>query len=330
MRKDVIGNMWDQQSRQNWTAYNRAQTTEFNQFDILLKDILENVDESQYKFGRPSLSLRDVLFCCVKKVYSQMSCRRSKGMLDNAAGKNLIGKSPNYTATSKLLSKKKTTAILSHLIMLSALPLKDFEEHFSVDSSGFRLTNFTPYFGDKHKVEMKHDWLKLHMCIGTHTNIITSVRITDQNGADMKEFGYLVRSTARKFKIKELSADKGYSSRKSYEIVDKIGGQALIPFKINATGKSKGSPIYHKMYHYFKFHQPEFMARYHQRSNIESTFFMLKKKFGDSLKSRNKTAQVNELLCKVLAHNLCVLLEESQESGINPDLGNNKEGRSDE
>ena len=36
--------------------------------------------------------------------------------------------------------------------------------------------------------------------------------------------------------------------------------------------------------------------------------------------SRADAAQVNELLCKVLCHNLCVLIQSMYELGIEPDL----------
>lgn len=43
---------------------------------------------------------------------------------------------------------------------------------------------------------------------------------------------------------------------------------------------------------------------------------MIKGKFGDALRSKTDTAQVNEALCKVLAHNLCVLIASIFELGI--------------
>ncbi|MCI4372584.1 MAG: hypothetical protein L3K02_02935 [Thermoplasmata archaeon] len=42
----------------------------------------------------------------------------------------------------------------------------------------------------------------------------------------------------------------------------------------------------------------------------------MKKKLGETLGSKDPTAQVNELLCKVLAHNITVLIHESFERGI--------------
>ena len=62
------------------------------------------------------------------------------------------------------------------------------------------------------------------------------------------------------------------------------------------------------------------MECYHKRSNVETTFSMIKAKFGDSLRSKTKTAQINEALCKVLAHNLCCLIQSMFELEIKPDF----------
>ncbi len=43
---------------------------------------------------------------------------------------------------------------------------------------------------------------------------------------------------------------------------------------------------------------------------------MIKAKFGGSVKSKSPIAQVNEVLCKVLAHNICVLISSFYELGI--------------
>lgn len=60
------------------------------------------------------------------------------------------------------------------------------------------------------------------------------------------------------------------------------------------------------------------MKHYHKRSNVESAFNMVKMKFGDKLKSKNRLAQQNELLCKFIAHNIVVLIHEMYELGIVP------------
>jgi len=47
---------------------------------------------------------------------------------------------------------------------------------------------------------------------------------------------------------------------------------------------------------------------------------MIESKFGSSIRSKSATAMVNEVLCKVLCHNLCVLVQSIYELGIEPEF----------
>jgi len=97
------------------------------------------------------------------------------------------------------------------------------------------------------------------------------------------------------------------------------GAVPYIPFKSNATG-GNGPSLWKKFYHYFNFKQEEFSEHYHARSNVETVFSMVKGKFGSSVRSKDRTAQVNELYCKFLCHNLCVLIASIYELGIEPEF----------
>lgn len=70
------------------------------------------------------------------------------------------------------------------------------------------------------------------------------------------------------------------------------------------------------MFFYSQFRKDEFFAHYHKRSNVESTFSAIKRKFGDSVRSRSDAAQVNEVLGKILAHNIVVNIHVQCELGI--------------
>ncbi|MGI6589479.1 MAG: IS5 family transposase [Candidatus Iainarchaeum sp.] len=302
---------------QAWNTYNQAQQKEVEQFDVLLKDLLENVEEPSYEFGRPTLSKQETLFCAIKKVYSQMSSRRAKGLFNQANEKEFIKKSPHFNAVSKLLNEEETEAILENLILLSAQPLKSVETSFAVDSSGFRTTTFNSYCQDKHGANKKHKYMKAHILVGTKTNIICSAKVTDEYSADCPEFKGLIQQL-NNYNIQEVSADKAYSSRDNLSLVNNLGAVPFIPFKSNATGKPRGkSHIWRKMFNYFQYNQEEFLEHYHKRSNVETTFHMIKSKLGDSLKSKNETAQKNELLCKLIAHNIIVLISETSQIKLN-------------
>jgi transposase len=80
-------------------------------------------------------------------------------------------------------------------------------------------------------------------------------------------------------------------------------------------GRRRLAPQRANLFHY---RREEFLEHYHQRSAVESAFSMMKAKFGSSVRSKSEQGQVNEVLCKVLAHNVCVVIRAMHELGIEP------------
>ncbi len=138
----------------------------------------------------------------------------------------------------------------------------------------------------------------------------------------MKKFIPLAEDTNRNFKIRDFCADKGYLSAKHFELIKDFGGQAFIPFKKNTSGRgaSNGRSYFKSAFKFFKAHKEEYLKHYHKRSNIESCFSMIKRKFGNNVKCKKETSQDNEILAKVLAHNICVLVQELFLNDINLDF----------
>jgi transposase len=114
----------------------------------------------------------------------------------------------------------------------------------------------------------------------------------------------------------EIAADKAYSNRDNLHTAMFHGATPFIPLKSNATGEAGGDNLWKIMYHYYSLRRSDFLAHYHKRSNAESTFSMIKGKFGDAIKGKTETAQINEVLLKVLCHNLCVVHQSMHELGI--------------
>jgi transposase len=126
-----------------------------------------------------------------------------------------------------------------------------------------------------------------------------------------------VEQTARRFEISEVSADKGYLSKRNMEVATAVGAVPYISFKAGSVAEN-GCDAWRKMFHFYQFNRQDFLAHYHKRSNVETTFSMLKRKFGASVRSKTPTAQVNEVLAKVICHNLSVLVHSIYELGIAP------------
>ena len=72
------------------------------------------------------------------------------------------------------------------------------------------------------------------------------------------------------------------------------------------------------MWHFYQFNRQEFLVHYRKRSNVETAFSMMKAKFGDAVRSKSDIGQLNEVLCKVLCHNLCVIIRAIHELQLDP------------
>ena len=254
------------------------------------------------------------------KVYSQLSLRRAHCLYHQALQRQQINHVPNFQSISSILLKPEITPILYDLVHLSALPVASIETNFAIDSSGFRCSSFGRYCEHAHGTIRSRNWLKVHACTGVNTNIVTDVIITDEHGGDSPQFEKLIKETSKWFDIGEVSADAAYSSRKNHEIVDKLGGKAYIPFRKGTTGNAGGSALWKQAYHYFQFHHDEFEEHYHKRSNVEATLAAIKKKFGETIKFRNRIAQENEMLCKIIGYNITVLIHEMIALGDSSDM----------
>jgi len=304
---------------QAWPAYNEAQTTEKEKFLQLLADLCDGIPLGPQvkKNGRPSLPLSDALFSVTFKVYSTLSGRRFMCDLREAQTKGFIDKTPCYNSIFNYLENPELAPIIKSLIIQSSLPLASVENNFAADSSGFMTSRFSRWYDHKYGVEREqHDWVKCHLMCGVKTNIVTAVEIDGRHAADTKMLPALAKSTAMNFTMREVSADKGYASKANFEAIAHLGAVPFISFPANHTGQGGGK--WAEMYHYFNFRKQEFLAHYHKRSNVESAFSMMKRKFGDSIRSKTDTAMVNEVLCKILCHNLVVLIHEMYELGIDP------------
>ena len=224
---------------------------------------------------------------------------------------------PHFNSVLNCFENPDTFPVLVDLIQRSALPLQSVETDFAVDSTGFAFCRFVRWYDIKYnRFTAEQQWVKAHICTGVKTNVVTAVEIHGRDANDAPILPSLVETTAKAFAMAEVSADKGYSSRGVHDAIAKAGAVPYVAFKGNTTGGVGG--LFAKMYHYFQFNRDDFLAHYHKRSNVESTVMMIKSKFGDAVRSKSDVAARNEVLCKVLCHNVCCLISAIYELGIQP------------
>jgi len=237
--------------------------------------------------------------------------------LKDAHEKGYLSHLMNSVSVTDYMEHDLMTPYLIRLIERAALPLRAVESTFAPDSTGFSTSRFVKWFDEKYGRERSgREWVKAHAMVGTKTNVITACVIEGPTAGDSPQFRPMLETTAANgFKVGDVCADKAYLSRENLELVEKIGGTPFIPFKVNSQPGEAGS-VWEKLFGYFQFRRQEFLGRYHQRSNVESTFSMVKAKFRDDVRSRTDIAMKNEVLLKFLCHNIVVVHSAVVELGI--------------
>ncbi|MDZ4688630.1 MAG: transposase [Planctomycetaceae bacterium] len=304
---------------QKWRQYNAAQCGEKDKFQTLLRSLCDMVKEPAIPAGRgrPRIAMSDSIFMACFKVYSTVSGRRFMCDLDDAREKGYIEKTPHFNSIFNALENPELAPILAQLIIASSLPLREVEQDFAIDSSGFTSSRFHRWFDHKYgKERQEHDWVKAHIVCGVKTNVVVAVEIHDRNTNDCPLLPSLLETAVANGKVRELSADKGYTSEANFQALAKHEVAGFIPFRCHTTGGIGG--LFAKAFHYFSLCREEFLEHYHKRSNVESTFSMMKAKFGDAVRSKTDVAMKNEVLCKILCHNICCLISAMYELGITP------------
>lgn len=336
-----------QQSKQNWPAYNRGQTTERVRLPQLLYAIalsIPDADRAPGTSGRKPIPDREAFFGLAAKVYSGCSGRRAEGDMHAYVDRGYLSRPWDSNTLFRAMESPEMTPILTWAVEESSGPLAQVENaagQIAVDATGFKTTvrrvkdekevSIERWFDQKHKPEDKqklrkfiHEWVKLHAATGVLTNVVTAACVTRGMGegtGDTTHFKDLVNATARRFCMKEVSADKAYLGKSNLETVAALGAQPFIPFKITnerAAERNMRNPSesWRKMWAYFDLKKEEFLQHYHRRSNVESTFGAIKQKFGGSVRSKKFVAQQNEVLAKVLLWNLTCIISAIEEFGV--------------
>ena len=147
------------------------------------------------------------------------------------------------------------------------------------------------------------------------TNVVTGCEVSRRYAGDSPYFKPLVNKTAENFRLREVSAVNAFLAAPNIHLTLLKGAIPYIPFKENSV-PVKNTTVWNRMLHFYRYHQEEFNAHYHKRSNVETTFSMIKAKFGERLRCKAERAQVNEALCKVLCHNVCCVIHSVYELGV--------------
>lgn len=279
---------------------NVAHRREGHMFYVLALQLSRLVDNLSHPFRGNPLPFENVIFCLLQKTYFAFASRRIDSWTAAALETNLISEAPAPNTLLWYLRHPKLTPVLHYLIGASSLPFVSYDKGFAIDSTHI----FT-------EVLQGSEWklIRLHMCAGVSSQVVTAARATDWYESEKHYFDPMLMDTkAFGFEIKAVMGDKNYISKRNIELVNELGATPYITFKKNNV-KSKGgsNKLWDEALERFQGREGEDLAQYRERNIIETVNAVIKKKFRDSVKGIDETAQLNEALLKVICYNLCRL-----------------------
>jgi len=255
-----------------------------NKFLIKIQRLLKKLNQREYlhHFGPKKYKLKHHLTALLMMEICRFSLRRVEKFLF------LVGiETPTYSALCK--SRKKIPLELWQKLLSLTAGLSSGD--IGIDGTGFSKTNPSFHYLKRIDGSNPKRYTKLSALLDLKTKKFLVMRIRTTPRHDMQDVKYLLK---RIRDVKSFSADKGYDSEEVHEICYWRGIQTYIPPR-----------KYVRFRKFRKFQMKNWdNKKYNLRSNVESGFSAIKRKYGGSVMAKKIEGQRVEILCKGIAHNL--------------------------
>lgn len=171
-----------------------------------------------------------------------------------------------------------------------------------IDATGFGLEEGSFYYtkGASLSSRKRKNYIKLSISADLDKQVVVSTSVRKKRANDTIDFLPLAEKSSKIKKIKSIAADKGYDSEKNHSFVIKtLKAKSLI------AQRDYGDKRIQRNRRFRNRAKKEFDEKeYHQRSKVETIFYVIKHLFDAVIHAKKWLMQKKELLFKVLAYNI--------------------------
>jgi hypothetical protein len=151
---------------------------------------------------------------------------------------------------------------------------------------------------------------KLSLAVATVSHVILAARATTGGGADQPHFQRLLADAQARADVRLVVADAGYDSEANHVTArENMGVRSIIP-PHSGRPTLKPPPSRHRRNMHWRFKRKADKAHYGQRWQSETVNSMIKRNLDSALRARTAPRRRNELLLRVITHNLMILKQE--------------------
>lgn len=235
-----------------------------------------------HHFGPKKYKLEDHVSGLLVMQICRTSLRRTE-IISNLVGQ----KCPTYSALCK--SRKRIPIKLWQKLLKLTAGLSS--ENVAIDGTGFSKSNPSFHYLKRIDGSSPKNYSKLSALLDVKTKKFLVMRIRTTPRHAMQDVKYILDRISD---VKKFYGDSGYDAEWLHEICFEKQIQTYIPPRKNVKLKKYRK---RQMKNWDK-------KEYNLRSNVESGFSAIKRKYGGAVKSKKIEGIRAEILCKGIAHNL--------------------------
>jgi transposase len=273
--------------------------------------------------ARPKIDPALLFFTSLIKAYEGTTIRRSIDKARLTLGATWWDQHGfHYNRFSDYFNERSTTAHLNWAIAEVCAPFLPFLDDLILDGTGISLTARGTYRSEKYPESVVPRYARLTLAMDRKYKVFPVAIVTSSSGVGTGEISQ-VRHLLRRLKAngwcaKNVIADTLYGVEPVLEaIVDEYGAHPIIPLKrIYTDTRMPSTPLMLRVHTHFLADKEAFYKKYNQRPLIESGISSLKRKWEGSVRSHLPRAIMNEILFKVLCHNIDCLIHAAAEFGL--------------
>lgn len=251
---------------------------------IKIKRLLQKLKfpEFLHHFGPKKYKLEDHVSGLLVMQICNSSLRRTTKLI-----KMFGQKCPTYSALCR--SRKRIPIKLWQKLLKLTAGLSSGK--VAIDGTGFSKTNPSFHYLKRINETNPKNYAKLSALLDLKTKKFLVMRIRTTPRHDMQDVKYLLKRISV---VKEFYGDKGYDAEWFHEFCYWKGIQTYIPSRRNVK---HGWARKKQMKNWDK-------KEYNLRSNVESGFSAIKRKYGGTVRAKKIKGMRAEILLKGIAHNL--------------------------
>ena len=153
---------------------------------------------------------------------------------------------------------------------------------------------------------------KLSLAVASSCHLILAAKTRLGSGADTRDFDELLSRSCERAPVKTVVADAGYDSEANHRMArHNRNVRSIIPPNTGHPTSKLPSGRWRR-YMAKRFKRKADQKLYAQRNQSETTHSMMKRNEGSALRSRKPERRKQEMMLRVLTHNIMLLAKESE------------------